>query len=449
MHNNDAEQAILGGIFRNPDAYDDVVEIIRVDDFYLYQHRLIWEAIGDIVSGNNTPDAISVSEHLDRKGKLDEAGEFQYISSLALNIGTSSNVVKYAQVVADYARERRTLAALNKAGDIIHGDGDTADKIDKALTEIQDAAEAKDIGEGAVWIKDALREWVDDLDRRFTSGTEIQGLSTGYSDLDKKLNGLKPGKMYIVAGRPSMGKSVIGQNICEHVAVELGKPSAFFSMEMPTQDVTGRVVCSIGRVDNKETRSGKVQEDSFPRITNAARRLQDSPLYIDDAASLSPNELRARCRKLKRTKDIQLVVVDYLQLMRAPGYKNDRVHEIEEISRQLKAMAKELNIPVVVISQLNRSVDGRQDKRPIMSDLRESGAIEQDADVIAFIYRQDQYENDESKHTSIAELIVRKNRDGETGTILLLANLRFNRFDNFDGREYQQEQVQSMRGIDL
>jgi len=441
MHNNDAEQAILGGIFRNPDVYDDVVEIIRVEDFYLYQHRLIWEAIGDIVNGNNTPDAISVSEYLDRKGMLDEAGEFQYISSLALNIGTSRNVIKYAQVVADYARERRTLAALNKAGDIIHGDGETADKIDKALTEIQDAAEAKDIGEGAVWIKDALREWVDDLDRRFTSGTEIQGLSTGYSDLDKKLNGLKPGKMYIVAGRPSMGKSVIGQNICEHVAVELGKPAAFFSMEMPTQDVTGRVVCSIGRVDNKETRSGKVQEDSFPRITNAARRLQDSPLYIDDAASLSPNELRAKCRKLKRTKDIQLVVVDYLQLMRAPGYKNDRVHEIEEISRQLKAMAKELHIPVVVISQLNRSVDGRQDKRPIMSDLRESGAIEQDADVIAFIYRQDQYENDESKHTSVAELIVRKNRDGETGTILLLANLRFNRFDNFDGREYQQEQV--------
>lgn len=447
MHNNHAEQALLGGIMLAPDRYDDAVEFVSTDDFYSLQHRYIWAGIEELVNNGVNPDPITVAENLERKGILDDAGGFHYLAGLQEGTASAANVGRYAIAVSNYSRERRVMQELVLSQGILSGSGDTDEKIDKVMSSLQFAAEAKDGSDGAL-MKDALKTWLEDLERRVENKGEFIGLSTGFADLDKKLNGLKPGKLYIIAGRPSMGKSLLGQNIFEDVTVNQEKSAAFFSMEMPLIDVMDRCACSIGRIDNSQTRRGVV--DDWHKITNAAMRLQGAKAIIDDRASWTPNELRAKCRKYKRMYDIDLIIVDYLQLMRAPGYKNDRVHEIEEISRSIKALAKELNIPVVVISQLNRSVDSRADKRPVMSDLRESGAIEQDADVIMFVYRGDQYENDENKKTGVAEILIRKNRDGETGIVNLVANLHINRFDNYDGREYNPDENNfQTRGIDL
>lgn len=440
LYSSDAEQALIGGVLNRPDAFDDVADIVVEDDLFLLAHREIWRAMGEMVNAGQPFDAITLAEHMQRAGNLDDVGGLEYIGGLQAGISSSANVKRYAQVVADYSSERRLLRALNESMETMTGRGNTADKVEEVAVKVGQAAEMRQRGEGPSLISNSLGEWLETVENRFDNkgSGQITGIRTGYADLDAITHGLQGGNLVVIAGRPSMGKSLLAQNICEHIAIEENKPAVFFSMEMTKGQILDRAAASIGRVRMEGIQSGDIHEDEFPRITSATIKLNEAKFFVDDTPALTPMELRARVRKLKRTEDIGLVVIDYLQMMRVPGYKNDKVHEIEEISRSMKSMAKELDIPVVLLSQLNRSVEARQDKRPIMSDLRESGAIEQDADIIVFVYREDQYrdEND-SERSNVAELLVRKNRQGKTGTVKLVTNFHIQRFDSFDGRQYE------------
>jgi replicative DNA helicase len=443
-YNLEAEQAVLGGILMRQEAYDDISDILTGEDFYSLQHRLIWRGMVEVIDTGHPCDVITLAEHLDRSGLLDDVGGHAYIGTLYTNTSSAANVRRYAKVVTDYARERRTVAALHGAMVTMEGTGGTDEKLDQVGALVLSAVEAKRSGGEAVRLGGVLLDWVERMETRL-KGETAPGIKTGYADFDKMTGGLHGGNLIIIAGRPSMGKSTVAQNICEHVAVVERIPTLFFSMEMTTDEVIARSTASLGRVDSSRMLAGGMVDADWAGVTVGMGRLKDAPFFVDESPALTPADLRSRVRKLKRKEGIGLVAIDYLQLMRAPGYKNDRVHEIEEISRSMKSMAKELGIPVILLSQLNRSVEQRADKRPIMADLRESGAIEQDADVIAFIYRADQYKATDAPDTNIAEMILRKQRNGPTGTVKLVSNLHHYRFDNYDGRPIENPPAPSKR----
>ncbi len=437
----EAEQALIGGLMLNAQAWDKVADVVLPDDFYRKDHRLIYSAIGKLIEGGSPCDVVTLSEHLDSRGELEQVGGLEYLATLANETAGAANARAYAKII----RERSTLRALINAGNEISGnafatDGRTASEVlDEAERMVFEIAEKGSRGrKGFRSLKQILPEAVDRIDLLHQSDGSITGVSSGYHEFDKMTAGLQAGDLVIIAGRPSMGKTTLALNIAENAAIGSKVPTAVFSMEMPAQQLAFRMISSLGRVDQTHLRTGNFPDEDWSRINTAVQLMSDAPIYIDDTPSLSPTEIRARARRLHREHGLGLIVIDYLQLMQVEGSKENRATEISEISRGLKALAKELEVPVIALSQLNRSVEQRTDKRPVMSDLRESGAIEQDADLIIFIYREEVY-NQDTPRKGIADIAIAKQRNGPIGDFPLTFVGRYTKFENWVPDAYAEE----------
>ncbi|MCU0977503.1 MAG: replicative DNA helicase [Steroidobacteraceae bacterium] len=437
-HSVEAEQAVLGSLMLDSTAWDAVADIVTAADFYRRDHRLIFEAVAEVVEHRGPCDAVTVAEHLERKGLAGETGGLAYLGTLARDTPSAANVRTYAEIV----RERSILRQLAEAGGQIAGAA--FDSGGRSATELVDEAERRvfEIAErgsrtrvGFQAIKDVLPATIDRLDLLHQNPGQITGVTTGFSELDRMTAGLQPGDLVIVAGRPSMGKTTLAINIAENAAVGRGVPAAIFSMEMSAEQLTMRMISSLGRVNQGHLRTGQFSDEDWSRINGAIAQLSSAPLFVDETPSLTPTEVRARARRLKREKGLGLIVVDYLQLMQVAGSKENRATEISEISRGLKALAKELHVPVIALSQLNRGVEQRTEKKPVMSDLRESGAIEQDADVIMMIYREEVYEPNTTRK-GIADIIIAKQRNGPVGEVHLTFLGEYTKFENLVAESY-------------
>ncbi|MES1993003.1 MAG: replicative DNA helicase [Pseudomonadota bacterium] len=437
-HSREAEQSLLGGLMLDEASWEAVADQVTEEDFYFVAHRLIFRALASLAEAGQPRDVVTASEWLQREGSLETAGGLAYVGTLARDTPSAANVAAYAAIV----RARSVLRQLIRIGTDIAQSG--YDPQGREVPELIDAAERQvfqiaDAGlrnkQGFVPIRRLLTEALDKIDILFQSDNPITGLGTGLIDFDEKTAGLQPGDLVVIAGRPSMGKTSFAMNLAEHAAIRDKVPTAIFSMEMPGQQLAMRMISSLGRIDQSKVRTGRLSDSDWPRITSAATLIAEAPMFIDDSPSLSPTEIRARARRLKREHGLGLIVVDYLQLMQVPGNKENRTTEISEISRSLKALAKELSVPVIALSQLNRNLEQRPNKRPVMSDLRESGGIEQDADLIVFIYRDEVY-NPESPDKGTAEIIIAKQRNGPTGTVRLTFLGQYTRFENFASEDY-------------
>lgn len=434
-HSIEAEQSVLGGLMLDNKAFDLVTERIRETDFYRHEHRLIFKSMSRLVTQNKPVDMLTVSNALREMHELEQAGGEVYLFELANNTPSAANIAAYADIV----RERSVLRQLiSAAGDIastaFNAQGRSiVELLDEAEQKVFSISEQGNRGQGPVNIKSFLAKTMEKIDFLCHSDSHITGVSTGYDDLDEKTSGLQPSDLIIVAGRPSMGKTTFAMNIAEYVAMSR-LPVLIFSLEMPGDAIVMRMLSSLCRIDQQRMRTGKLTDVDWPRITSTVSMISDAPLYIDDTPALSPAEMRARARRLaKEHGKLGLIVVDYLQLMQVPGIKENRTMEISEISRSLKALAKELNVPIIALSQLNRGLEQRADKRPVMSDLRESGSLEQDADLIVFIYRDEVY-NENSPDKGTAEIIISKQRNGPIGKVRLAFMGQYTRFDNFTHR---------------
>ncbi|HTW38007.1 MAG TPA: replicative DNA helicase [Steroidobacteraceae bacterium] len=438
-HSLEAEQAVLGSLLIEPSAWDHVADVVRAEDFYRPDHRLIFDAIGALATGGKPCDVVTVSEHLERNGRLEDAGGIAYLGTLARDTPTAANVRAYAEIVRERSLLRRLIqVGTDIAASAFNSEGATArDLVDKAEQGVFEIAESGARGEGAVAVRTLLPAIIDQIDEWHTNPDKLRGLATGFADFDKLTGGLRPGDLIIIAGRPSMGKSSLAVNMAEYAAINpsIRAAVAIFSMEMPSEQVITRMLSSVGSVPLGSLRSGRISDEDWVRITGATSQLSEAKVFVDETPALTPTELRARARRIKREHGLGLVVVDYLQLMQVPGTQENRATEIAEISRGLKVLAKELAVPVIALSQLNRSVEQREHKKPVMSDLRESGAIEQDADMILLIYRDEVYNKDTTKK-GVAEIDLAKHRNGEIGTFLLTFQGQYTRFVNFAPDSY-------------
>ena len=441
-HSIEAEQSVLGGLMLDNATWDNVADIVAEEDFYRRDHRLIFRAIATLAEQGTPFDVVTLSEWLEKSNELDNAGGLPYLGTLAKNTPSAANIGAYAKIVRDRSVLRQLVrvateigdSAFNPEGREMHELLDNAEKLVFQIAE-QGARGRR----GFVGIKDLLVTAVDRIDSLFQADSAITGVPTGFDDFDDMTSGLQPSDLVIVAGRPSMGKTTFAMNLAENAAIKHQVPVAVFSMEMPGEQLAMRMMSSLGRIDQHKVRTGKLEDDDWPRLTSAVGILAEAPIYIDDTPALTPTELRARARRLKREHGLGLIVIDYLQLMQAGGSRaENRATEISEISRSLKALAKELSVPVIALSQLNRSLEQRPNKRPVMSDLRESGAIEQDADVIVFIYRDEVY-NEDSPDKGSAEIIIGKQRNGPIGTTRLTFLGQYTRFENYIHDVYQDE----------
>ena len=437
----EAEQSLLGGLMLDRSAWDKVADIIVDSDFYRRDHQLIFAAVAALADSGQPCDVVTVSEHLDNRGELEKAGGLQYLAMLANETPGAANVAAYARIL----RERSMLRSLITAGNTITGsafatEGRSASElVDEAERLVFEIAEKGARGRaGFRSLKQILPETVDRIDMLHQAGGDITGIPTGYKEFDKLTAGLQPGDLIVIAGRPSMGKTTLAINIAENAAIGARVPTAVFSMEMPSQQLALRMISSLGRVNQTHLRTGRFADEDWSRINTAVQLMSDAPIFIDDSPALSPTEVRARSRRLKREHNLGLIVLDYLQLMQVPGINENRATEISEISRSLKALAKELSLPIIALSQLNRSVEQRTDKRPVMSDLRESGAIEQDADLIIFIYREEVY-NQDTPRKGIADINVAKQRNGPIGDFPLTFVGHFTKFENWVPESYADE----------
>jgi|GraSoiStandDraft_4_1057263.scaffolds.fasta_scaffold67207_3 replicative DNA helicase len=434
----EAEQSVLGGLLLDNTAWEKIADVLADSDFYRADHRLIYRHISMLVEDNKPADALTVSESLERSAKLGDVGGQAYIGSLALNTPSAANIRRYAEIV----RERAIMRRLAEVGTSITESvfsplGRSAkDLLDNAEKEVFAIAEAGARGrQGFTEIQPLLTQVVERIDTLYKrdNPSDVTGISTGFTDLDRMTSGLQPGDLVIVAGRPSMGKTAFALNIAEHVALDVGMPAAVFSMEMSGPQLVMRMLGSLGRLDQHKMRTGALNDDDWQKLTASVGKLNEAPIFIDESGMLNPTELRGRARRLHRQQGgpgLGLIVIDYLQLMETGNSMENRATEVAEISRALKAVAKELNVPVVALSQLNRGLEQRPNKRPVMSDLRESGAIEQDADLILFIYRDEVY-NQDSPDRGTAEIIIGKQRNGPIGTVKLTFLGQYTRFENF------------------
>ena len=435
-HSMEAESSVLGGLLLDNKSWEQVADLLSEGVFYRYEHRQVYLAIQALINASRPADVITVYEHLQSIGKAEEVGGLGYLNSLAQYVPSASNIRRYAEIV----RERAILRKLVTASDEIATNAFNTQG--KPVPQILDEAEQKifQIGEEGSRLKQGFQSMdqlavilLDRVNQMADSPNDITGVPSGFVDFDKMTSGMQAGDLIVLAARPSMGKTALAINIAEHVALNEGLPVAVFSMEMGASQLAIRIVGSIGRIDQQRLRTGKLNQEEWPRLAEAIEKLRNVSLHIDETPSLTPMELRANARRLARTcGKLGLIVVDYLQLMSGNTSSNNgdnRATEIGEISRGLKMLAKELQCPVIALSQLNRSVETRTDKRPMMSDLRESGAIEQDADVIMFIYRDDYY-NKDSKEPGVAEIIIGKHRNGPTGTVKLAFLKPLTRFES-------------------
>ena len=434
-HSIEGESSVLGGLLLDNAAWDRVGDILMDTDFYRYEHRLIYAAIGVLVNGSKPADVITVFEHMQSQGRAEEIGGLAYLNSLAQYVPSASNIRRYAEIVRDRSILRKLVTASDEiATNAFNPKG-------RPVSEIVDESEQKifKIGEQGKRNKQGFQamdslvvQLLDRVQEMADNPNDVTGVRTGFYDLDRQTAGLQAGDLIVLAARPSMGKTALAINIAENVALNEGLPVAVFSMEMGAAQLAVRIVGSIGRIDQGHLRTGKLTDDEWPRLSEAIEKLRTISLHIDESPGLNSSEVRANARRLSRQYgQLGLIVVDYLQLMSGSSSDGEnRATELGEISRGLKMLARELKCPVIALSQLNRSVEQRPDKRPMMSDLRESGAIEQDADIIMFIYRDEYYTKDQCKEPGVAEVIIAKQRNGPTGTVKLAFMRQFTTFEN-------------------
>ncbi|WP_036186822.1 replicative DNA helicase [Marinimicrobium agarilyticum] len=441
-HSVEAEQAVLGGLMLENMRLEAVREMLSEKDFFRDDHRQIFKMMCELSEENQPLDVITLSEELHRHDELERVGGLGYLTELAANTPSAANILAYANIV----RERSTLRQLISVAQEISKSGynplglDADDLLQIAEKRVAEIAEDRPKEGGLLELNELLKSTVQRIDELFRSGSDLTGVSSGLEDLDKRTSGWQPGELIILAARPSMGKTALALNFVESSIFTQSRPTLVFSMEMPSASLVMRMMSSIGRIDQGKIRNGKLTEEDWPKLSAAVSKLKDKLLFIDDTPGLSPTEMRARVRRISREHgNPGMIMVDYLQLMQLSGPSEGRTQEVSEISRSLKAMAKEFDCPVIALSQLNRGVEQRPNKRPMNSDLRESGSIEQDADVILFIYR-DEYYNEDSPDKGVAELIVGKQRNGEVGTSRAAFIGKYTRFENLAPEYMQQDE---------
>ncbi len=437
-----AEQSVLGGLMHDSNVWDDLADRLIPEDFYRHEHRLIYQALSELAKRYKPLDAVTVSEHLEANGRLQDTGGLPYLAGLVQDTPGASNILAWADIVREHSIRRQLIRAgaqIIEKGYAKDGT-DTGEMLDQAEREVFQIAERRRHNDKVgVQVADLVGTAVEEIQRR-SEGQDTAGLPTGLHRFDDRTTGLHPGDLVILAARPAMGKTSLAMNWVEHAAMIKKVPAAVFSMEMPALQLAQRLISSHGRINQEGLRKGQLNPEEWGRINSAATTLRESVIIIDDTPALSPTELRARARRMKREHKIGLIMVDYLQLMQVPNSSENRTNEIAEISRSLKALAKELELPVIALSQLNRSVEQRDNKRPRMSDLRESGGIEQDADLIVFIYR-DEYYNPDSIDKGVSEVIIAKQRNGPTGTIRAAFLGQYTRFENL-ATEYMDDDME-------
>ncbi len=434
QHSIEAEQAVVGGLMLSKasgEAWDIVADLLSKQDFYRYDHALIFTAIQEIRDQESVSDFVTVAEHLDRKGQLEEAGGPSYLRDLTRSVPSAANIEYYAKIVKARAIQREMSQLGDKIDTLAHEpEGKTAEElIDQAESMVYALSDkTSKMSKGPRAIKEALLKAVEKIDHLFDSQESITGVPSGLTDFDELTAGLQPADLVILAARPSMGKTSFAMGVAENAAIKNNIGVLVFSMEMPETQIAMRMISSVGSIDSHRLRTGKLSDDEWPKLTQASGTIAEKPIFIDDTAALTPTELRSRARRLARKHDIGLIVIDYLQLMQIPDARS-RTEEISEISRQLKSLAKELNVPVIALSQLNRALEQRPNKRPVMSDLRESGGLEQDADLIVFLYRDEVY-NEDSPDKGVAEIIIAKHRNGPIGGVRVGWKGQYTRFEN-------------------
>lgn len=446
-HNMEIEMAVIGALLTVPNTIDLIIDIASVDDFYSSLHQVIYKTCLSLHQSHKVVDTITVVDYLSSSNQLDAAGGVEYISDLATNNRGSANVTYYAYQIHNKALERRLIMVANKIADVAYSEIPTDDKIQNAQSEIM-AIGQKNTKSDLTGVNIISRNLVEEIDRRCQLGTDLVGLSSGFKDIDNKTYGYEPGNLIVLAGRPSMGKTTVAMNTVERAAID-GKFVLVFSLEMPKESLLMRCYSSIGNIHFAKLRKGRLNDEDWPNFNQVVGKLKDLDLYIDDTSMITTSQIRTRSRRLQRKvgKPIDLIMVDYIQIMgdRHNGNENNR---ISYITQNLKSISKEFDCPVMAISQLNRSVDDRKNKRPYMSDLKDSGAIEQDADIIIFMYR-DEYYNPQSDKRGVAEAIIGKQRNGETGTVYLKSELEFMRFVDFDGEIPKDDYVTGSDSFDF
>ena len=438
-HSVEAEQSVLGGLMLDNNTWDVVSEVLLEEHFYRPTHRMMFRTMQKLVDAGSPLDVITLQEELDRTGELEQAGGLEYLVSLARNTPSASNIRAYAEIVRDRSLLRQMISVAGEISDSAFSPGGRApdEVLNEAEQKIFQIAENRPNQGGPEPVNPLLKRAVDRIDELFNNSDALTGVTTGFDDLDDRTGGMQKSDLVIVAARPSMGKTTFAMNLVENALMATERPVLVFSLEMPADQLVTRMLSSLGRINQTKVRNGQLEEDDWPKLTTAGNMLKNKPLFIDDQPGVSPNEMRARARRIHREHgDLALIMVDYLQLMTMKtGKVESRTQEISEISRSLKALAKEMNCPVVALSQLNRSLEQRPNKRPVNSDLRESGAIEQDADVIMFIYRDEVY-NEDSPEKGVAEIIIGKQRNGPIGTVRLAFVGKHTRFENLAHGQY-------------
>lgn len=443
-HSFEAEQSVLGGLMLDNEAWDKVAERVTESDFYSRPHRMIFSAMSRLSEQGNPIDLVTLQESLERHEELEQVGGFAYLVEIAKNTPSAANISAYAEIVRERAVVREMISVANQIAESgFDPQGrNAAELLDEAESKVFKIAESRTSStEGPQSLKVVLEKTVDKIEELFRKPHNgVTGVSSGYTDLDKMTSGFQPSDLIIVAARPSMGKTTFAMNLVEHAALTQDKPAVIFSLEMPSEQIIMRMLASLGRIEQTRVRTGQLDDDDWGRLSSTmGLLLEKGKMYIDDASGLTPTELRSRTRRIAREHGgVSLVMVDYLQLMRVPALSENRTLEIAEISRSLKALAKELQVPVIALSQLNRSLEQRADKRPVNSDLRESGSIEQDADLIMFIYRDEVY-HDDSPDKGVAEIIIGKQRNGPIGKVRLTFQGQYSRFDNYAGPAYDDD----------
>ncbi|EJL6898090.1 replicative DNA helicase [Vibrio cholerae] len=443
-HSLEAEQSVIGGLLLDNERWDTVSEHVMTQDFYSRPHRLIFDGVKSILEAGKPLDLITLSEYLEQREQLEDVGGFAYLADLAKNTPSAANINAYAEIVAERALVRNLIGVANEIADAGYDpQGRNAeDLLDLAESKVFAIAEARTSeNEGPKNVDSILERTLERIELLYKTPQDgVTGVNTGFTDLNKKTAGLQGSDLIIVAARPSMGKTTFAMNLCENAAMEQDKPVLIFSLEMPAEQIMMRMLASLSRVDQTKIRTGQLDDEDWARISSTMGILMAKKnMYIDDSSGLTPTEVRSRARRIAREHGgLSLIMVDYLQLMRVPALTDNRTLEIAEISRSLKALAKELNVPVVALSQLNRSLEQRADKRPVNSDLRESGSIEQDADLIMFIYRDEVYHPD-SPLKGTAEIIIGKQRNGPIGSVRLTFQGHYSRFDNYAGPAFDDE----------
>ncbi|EAQ66248.1 DnaB helicase [Marinomonas sp. MED121] len=437
----EAERSVVGGLMLDPNAWDKVSELVMADDFYRPEHKQIFAVIAKLADESEPIDVVTIGEKLDKRGELEDVGGMTYLIEMAEATPSSANIASYADIVRERSVLRRLITTTNEISTrAFHPEGLTAAEVlDEAERKIFQIAEGGDKKGGPRIASDILSATVDKIDELYHQEGAITGLSTGFTDLDDMTSGLQKSDLVIVAGRPSMGKTTFAMNLVENAAMITDMPVIVFSLEMPSEQLMMRMLSSLGRIDQTRMRSGQLLQEDWDKLMSAVKMLKDRKLFIDDTAGISPTEMRSRVRRIAREHGdgkVALIMIDYLQLMQIPGYSEGRTNEISEISRSLKAIAKEMECPVIALSQLNRSLENRPNKRPVNSDLRESGAIEQDADIISFVYRDEVY-NEDTPYKGVAEIIIGKQRNGPIGTCRLSFVGKFTRFEDLSPDAYQ------------